>query len=507
VPKLLNGWWIISTVGTFEAAWSKCAAVAWPRTINVMDERHRRGTSEKSTIEPRALMEAAINEMRLSKSEGGKPTPVVGAVALLPDGSVVRSHRSELRNGDHAEYTLFERKLHSQALDEVRLFVTLEPCAPGARSAEKTPCAQRIVDARITEVWIGTPDPYPTVAGKGRAFLEHHGITVHAFDEDLRDVILAENAGFLVYAEGVIRAESAGRALVERVRKLVADPSGRIELNDCIVDEVERLRRDLEGPLPTTMVEPEDFAQWLDALTVNAAPLVGAFALVGYWGRADDVPILLRALERLTRWRIAGGIAIVLNSRIYPPLMALYAAGVAAVAAGRYDLAAALLCGRLPLSTLPYPRPDEMLPVPEVLNGPEVLDRVEIEAVLNIGAGRRDHFAPESVYIQGRLRSLMSDLIRGDDEFERAFDTFEALLGLRYIVEGGAGLPAGSYTYRGRRSFGLAGVPERLRAELDRDGPRWPPVAAGVFESVDEARRALDAMAVRLATSTWTSSS
>ena len=148
-------------------------------------------------IERRATMQAAVEEMRLSKSAGGKPTPLVGAAALLPDGSVVRAHRSEYRNGDHAEYTLFERKLPSQALDGVDLFVTLEPCAPGARSPHKTACSQRIVDARIKDVWIGCPDPYPTVAGKGRAFLEENGVTVHDFDADLRDVILRENAGLL----------------------------------------------------------------------------------------------------------------------------------------------------------------------------------------------------------------------------------------------------------------------------------------------------------------------
>ena len=455
-------------------------------------------------IEPRAMMQAAVDEMRLSKSAGGKPTPLVGVVALLPDRSVIRAHRSEFRTGDHAEYGLFERKLRSQALDGVELFVTLEPCAPGARSPHKTACAQRIVDARIKAVWIGCPDPYPTVAGKGRAFLEEHDVTVRDFDADLSDVILRENEDFFAHAEEAMQAEAMAGEAAGDVRRLLDDPGDRYALSDRITAETERLRTMLEDPLPTTMTEPEDFARWLDELTANAALLVRDFATVAFWGRPDHVPILLRGLQRLTRWPIAGGIAIVLNGRMYPPLMALYAAGVAAVAAGNFDVVAAVLRDRLPLSTLPYPRPDEMLPVPVVLNPSEVLDRTEMNLVLNIGAERPiRYYAPESVYVQGRLRSLLSDLIKGDAEFELAFDTFECLLGLRYILDGGAGLPAGSYTYRGRRSFGLPGVPERLSADLDRDAGKWPPIAGGVFDSVEEAERALDAMVERLATSTW----
>jgi pyrimidine deaminase RibD-like protein len=45
------------------------------------------------------------------------------------------------------------------------------------------------VDARIKEVWIGCWDPFPSVAGKGRRFVEENGVTVHVFDEGLRDLI------------------------------------------------------------------------------------------------------------------------------------------------------------------------------------------------------------------------------------------------------------------------------------------------------------------------------
>lgn len=470
------------------------------------DIRHAGGAIEERAVEcdNTAMMRIAVEEMHLSKSEGGKPTPLVGAVVCFPDGKVVKSHRSEFRNGDHAEYTLFERKLRTTTLDDAKLYVTLEPCAPGARSADKTGCAQRIVDARIKEVWIGCLDPYPTVAGQGRRFLEEHGVIVHDFDPGLCDEIREVGSEFFAYAEEVERAEAAGGGLVDTVRRLLENPQARIELNDAIVGETERLRGELEGPQPTIMVEPEDFARWLDGLTVAAAPLARAFANIAFWGRAEDAAIMLRALARLTRWPISGGIVIVLNTRVYPALVALYAAGVAAVHSGNYAMLAMLLRGRVSRSTSPYPRPDELLPVPVALNASEVLDRTEMNLVLNIGVEQPMRFhVPESVYLERKLKALVSDLVVGDAEYQLAFDSFECLLALRYIVEGGDGLPAGSFMYRGKRSFTMSGVPERLRLELGTEGAGWGPIAGGVFQSVDEATSAFDAMVQRLANASW----
>ena len=58
---------------------------------------------------------------------------------------------------------MFERKNRKTKLDGLILFTTLEPCAPGARNHPKLSCAERIVNARISEVWVGFEDPDPSV--------------------------------------------------------------------------------------------------------------------------------------------------------------------------------------------------------------------------------------------------------------------------------------------------------------------------------------------------------
>lgn len=155
---------------------------------------------KKSKFDPRKMMELAIDVMRQSVNEprgDGKASPLVGAVIYKPDGTIETACRGELRDGDHAEFTLLERKNRDCKLDGAILFATLEPCAPGSRRHPKLGCAERIVLARIKEVWVGIEDTDPTVDRKGIKYLQDSGVTVHMFDRDLQEVIRSENKDFI----------------------------------------------------------------------------------------------------------------------------------------------------------------------------------------------------------------------------------------------------------------------------------------------------------------------
>lgn len=157
----------------------------------------------KTKFDSRKLMELAIEVMRQSVHEprkDGKASPKVGTVLRKADGTIETACRGELRYGDHAEFTLLERKNRSNKLDGAILFATLEPCAPDSRHPPKMSCAERIVLARIKEVWVGLEDPDPTVDRKGIKYLQDEGVTVHMFDRDLQEVIQNENREFLAQA-------------------------------------------------------------------------------------------------------------------------------------------------------------------------------------------------------------------------------------------------------------------------------------------------------------------
>lgn len=198
----------------------------------------------KPKFDARKLMELAIDVMRKSVNEprdDGKVSPKVGAVLYKADGTVETACRGELRYGDHAEFTLLERKNRDSKLDDSKLFVTLEPCAPGAREPPKCSCAERVFWARIKEIWVGIEDPDPTVDRRGIKYLQDHGVTVEMFPRDLQETIQAENKEFIAQA-----MERAAAAEEERPEGVILSPLENAEaasdLADLATDALEQYR-------------------------------------------------------------------------------------------------------------------------------------------------------------------------------------------------------------------------------------------------------------------------
>jgi ATP-dependent DNA helicase RecG len=192
-------------------------------------------------------MQESVAEPR----EDGKASPRVGAVLWKTDGAVETACRGELRDGDHAEYTLLERKNRSERLDGAVLFATLEPCAPGSRRHPKLACAERIALARIKELYVGIEDPDPTVDRKGIKYLQDRGVTVRMFDRDLQEAILAANQAFIEQA--MERAAAAREAKPRRpiVLSTLEAALAATELRDLDVAALEAYRAALgiaDGP-------------------------------------------------------------------------------------------------------------------------------------------------------------------------------------------------------------------------------------------------------------------
>lgn len=200
----------------------------------------------KPNFDPRQLMEKAIAAMKQSISEpreDGNASPKVGAVLWKPDGTIETACRGELRYGDHAEFTLLERKNRPNALDGCILFATLEPCAPGARSHPKLSCAERIVNARIREVWVGCQDPHPKVAGKGFQFLKDNGVTGHSFPRELQEEIEKENKEFFRQAQEAAEKKKGKALVLSEYEKVIPN----VAVSDFSTEALDRYRLMLMG--------------------------------------------------------------------------------------------------------------------------------------------------------------------------------------------------------------------------------------------------------------------
>jgi diaminohydroxyphosphoribosylaminopyrimidine deaminase/5-amino-6-(5-phosphoribosylamino)uracil reductase len=101
------------------------------------------------------------------------PNPMVGAVVVREDGTIVGQGYHERAGGPHAEI---------RALDEAgdlargaSLYCTLEPCCHVGRTG---PCTERVAAAGISRVVAASVDADPRVSGQGFEYLRRCGIQV-----------------------------------------------------------------------------------------------------------------------------------------------------------------------------------------------------------------------------------------------------------------------------------------------------------------------------------------
>jgi len=101
------------------------------------------------------------------------PNPMVGAL-IVENGEVVATGYHHAAGKAHAEVDALNN-LGRKPATGASMYVTLEPCCTYGRTP---PCTEAILESGIREVFIGTEDPNPDVAGQGVAQLRNQGVKV-----------------------------------------------------------------------------------------------------------------------------------------------------------------------------------------------------------------------------------------------------------------------------------------------------------------------------------------
>ena len=117
----------------------------------------------------RALQLAALGAGHTS------PNPMVGAVIVAPDGTIIGEGWHRQCGQAHAEVNAVASVRDANLLKDSTIYVTLEPCSHYGKTP---PCARLLIERGIPRVVVGTLDPFPEVAGRGVRMLQEAGIEV-----------------------------------------------------------------------------------------------------------------------------------------------------------------------------------------------------------------------------------------------------------------------------------------------------------------------------------------
>ena len=127
--------------------------------------------------------------LQLARQGAGhtSPNPMVGAVIVAPDGTVIGEGWHRQCGEGHAEVNAVASVKEVNLLKDSTIYVTLEPCSHYGKTP---PCARLLIERGIPRVVVGTLDPFVKVAGRGVKKLQDAGIevVVGVLEQECRDL-------------------------------------------------------------------------------------------------------------------------------------------------------------------------------------------------------------------------------------------------------------------------------------------------------------------------------
>lgn len=328
--------------------------------------------------------------------------------------------------------------------------------------------------------------------------------------------------------ESVERAVAADRVdLLKRLTKeMLLDPQRRIQLDDLVGQEVQRVLMALSdtarvaGPLKGSgidqLVQVADSAQELLTLV---APFCASLQVAARWASPETLTPWAIAIKSYVEAadRSASGVSALLELRHLPGMVAAMTAGLACVTSGKWENLRVLLteqqvrnryeAGRLPLLEIsdPYAPFGHVEWVPHAL-AHSAVDGLSMRDALEDFTEKRKgkYHTPIAEWLHRALRPLFIDQLPQQHAYDAEFDRAEVMLGLLSTDAILVRLSAAPERQQFGRSrwFGRSmwrykhsnGNPiDDFRQELATQGESWAPLRALLFGgSQDRARAAMD---------------
>lgn len=273
----------------------------------------------------------------------------------------------------------------------------------------------------------------------------------------------------------------------EVIKKLLADPSERVRLDDFVSDLLRGVSRALDQQNFPTNASPtsEEFVLRVQRYEDAVSELLTAVLLLARWASADQVYLLRTIFERVAELeKPIAGLVMWVRLSWYPVLVLMYGAGIGALIGRNYEsLRAALLTPvytRLPLLN--------RAKSPIVL--PTILELTEISGQFGWLPGMSQRRVPRSDHLYQVLRPIIEDQFFLGRKYEELFDEFEIILALTFAdlrdddpaqhVWG----PPGRFFAKERGLFSQDPVFTQFVDGAESLGQDWEPLKFGFFRGL-----------------------
>jgi hypothetical protein len=287
----------------------------------------------------------------------------------------------------------------------------------------------------------------------------------------------------LINPAGVVVSSSQHEPrLVEQLKEMIPDPAKRIKLHDFVA---ERTREFLDTtdlrhfPVQGVSVTREQLADRIAQYELQARPLQQVAIVLATWADSSQTNLLEKIFVRLAEADKGGaGLVAWIKLTWYPFVYLLYSAGIAALAAERFDVLASLFHAKITSDTA-YGEKSRPLAVTASYRA------TDLNEYFKLLPGHERHFVPRSEYLFKALQPTLEDLLMLGRKYEPLFDQFEVLLALEHadLTDGDWG-PPGRFAWK-HREGDLSPLTQVIQ-EAENHGSGWAPFRAGLFRGSPE---------------------
>jgi len=315
--------------------------------------------------------------------------------------------------------------------------------------------------------------------------------------------------------EAVEQATAADRVdlLKQLTKTMLVDPAKRIELDDLVSHEVQRVLKVLNDPdwVAVPNGTPDEIvvhmATRAQVLWDVTAPFCASLRIAARWGEADVLTPWVSGIRSFVQAanRPGTGSTVMIELRHLPGMVALMTAAVAGVSARRWDNVKALLVDpsvrdryqNKPLAVLeatdPYSPFDNQNWTANTLARHAIEGIPLAEALADFTEKRVGKYhTPVAEWMLRILRPLLADQWPDDDSFATEFDRAEVMLGVLAqdavnvrVAADSEGKSWGRSHWFGRSTWrfnhGHGNPIDDLKHELATEGALWGPLRSDLF--------------------------